>query len=579
MAEDLDSVNGPGYTLDRRTVLKLLGAMGMTGTAASSTMAAETKASESNDEFDPIEATVTDVISAIVDGNATAANIVETYLGRIEAYDEALNSIINVNPNAVDRAEELDEQFDKSGPVGPLHGVPIVLKDNYDTGDLPTTGASLALEDSIPPDDAYMVERLREAGAVVIAKANLHEYALGGTTVSSLGGATRNAYDLGRTPAGSSGGTGAAVAANLAVFGTGSDTGGSIRMPAAYGDLVGLRPTLGVLSRDGIIPISLTKDTGGYLTRTVTDTALALDATVGYDPTDRYTARAADKIPTEESPLPEDSYTEYLTLDGLEGARIGVYRDFFGIEADLVEGEVENEDQAREDAAEVTAVVEQALEDMEELGATIIDPVSVGPLDELNEMIEAADTPEAERKRDLNGYFDSLGDDAEIESVEELVESELYACDIAEPLREENEASTDDLEEKLLSSYGGRVVLRNAVLTMMADNGLDTIVYPTLARSPSPIGEELNGYGLDFSPEADMPAISVPAGFTEDDHLPVGIELVGRRFDDPLLLNLAYAYEQGTDHRHPPGGFGTLPNEPPEVEEEYTVPVAENGCD
>ena len=299
------------------------------------------------------ETTIAKIHAGFTSGALTCRQLVTAYLARIEAYDDdgpALNAVLTVNPSALEIAADMDARHASSpSAVGPLHCVPVVLKDNYDTADLPTTGGSVTLAESIPRDDAFVVQRLREAGALVLAKANLTELARGGTTLSSLGGQTKNPYDLTRTPGGSSGGTGAAIAANFAAIGTGSDTGQSIRSPASAGSLVGLRPTRGLVSRDGIIPLSTTQDAAGPITRTVEDAARMLDAIAGHDPNDPITAFSLDKIP--------DSYTHSLNRDGLAGARIGVLVDFFG--ADAVH-------------EEVNAVTEAAIGQMSALGATMV---------------------------------------------------------------------------------------------------------------------------------------------------------------------------------------------------------------
>jgi len=245
--------------LNRRNILQALGIAGLT-TAVSVPALGEDSNSGDSKNFDSIEATIADVRSSILSGDVTAEEITQAYLDRVETYSNVLSAIINVNPNSIDRAKELDEEFEKSGLVGPLHGVPTILKDNYDTDDIPTTGGSLSLKGVVPPGDAFLVERLRDAGAVILAKANMHEFAAGGTSISSLGGQVQNPYDLTRVPSGSSGGTGASIAANLCVLGTGSDTGGSIRGPAMMGNQFGLRATVGLMSRDGIIPRALSRD-------------------------------------------------------------------------------------------------------------------------------------------------------------------------------------------------------------------------------------------------------------------------------------------------------------------------------
>jgi len=235
-------------------------------------------------DFDLLEATVEEVHVAMEAGETTAERLVDRYLERIEAYDDELNAILTVNEAARDRAAELDERLEAGGLVGPLHGIPILLKDNHDTAGLPTTAGSTALAESVPDEDAFVVERLRAAGGIVLAKANLQEFSFGVDTISSLGGETRNAYDTDRRPAGSSGGSAAAVAANLGVVATGSDTCSSVRSPPAFHSLVGIRPTRGLVSRTGLVPLSETQDTPGPIARTVEDAARLLEAMAGYDP-------------------------------------------------------------------------------------------------------------------------------------------------------------------------------------------------------------------------------------------------------------------------------------------------------
>src|SRR6058998_1029338 len=303
--------------------------------------------------FVPEEATISATHTAFAAGKINCVQLVRAYLNRIEAYDHSgpsLNAIITINPKALETAAEMDRvAAANTTTLRPLHCIPVILKDNYDTADMPTTGGSVTLAESIPPRDAFVVRKLREAGALILAKANLMELARGGTTVSSLGGQTRNPYDLSRTPGGSSGGTGAAIAASFAIGGTGSDTGQSIRSPASAQSLVGLRPTRGLISRIGIIPLSTTQDEAGPITRTVEDAARMLDVMAGYDPDDPITAFGVPKIPK--------TYTAFLDRDGLKGARIGVLMDFFG--HDPIH-------------REVNAVVESAIANMKSIGAEIV---------------------------------------------------------------------------------------------------------------------------------------------------------------------------------------------------------------
>ena len=569
--QDLGKRDAP---ITRRSVMKIAGATGAASLLGGSAPAAASE--HEPDGFDPIEATIRDVYTAIFTGEATAVEITQMYLDRIESYDEALNTVITLNENALDRAEELDRELEESGPVGPLHGVPILVKDIYNTSDLQTTAGSLSLSGSQPEEDSYYVARLREAGAVVLGKSNTHEYARGGTTVSSLGGQTYNPYDLERIPGGSSGGTAAGVAANLAVFGTASDTGGSTRGPATFNSLVGLRPTVGLVSLDGIVPIAGTYDTPGVNTRTVGETALILDITAGYDPNNPTTSRSVGKIPTPESSHSEDSYTDCLSEDGLNGARIGIYRDFFGTEFDALGEGTEIDEGFETGAAQVTAVVEDAIEEMDALGATIVDPVSIGPIEEVYDLYQNGYYVQGEVKTSLNAYFESLGDGAPISSVEELFESGQYACDIAGSIEAANDADLDTFEGDFRENVGIRNELQNRILETMAEEELDAILYPSQTQPPERVGESGIGWRARLSSNADMPAISVPAGFTDDEHLPAGVELLGRQFDEPLLLKLAYAFEQGTDHREPPESFGPLPGDPPESPDEMEIPIAAN---
>ncbi len=309
--------------------------------------------------FDVTEKTIAELAVSLESGQVTSRELVEQYVARIEAYDKQgprLNAMIIVNPNALAEADTLDGERAAGNVRGALHGIPVIVKDNYDTADMPTTGGIIALANSIPPDDAFQVRKLKEAGAIILGKTNMHELARGITTISSFGGQTRNPYDPARNPGGSSGGTGAAVAASFAAMGMGSDTCGSIRIPAAHHALVGLRGTRGLSSRDGIIPLSHTQDIGGPLTLSVEDLAIVLDATVGLDPADESTGLSEGNIP--------ESYTEFLDENGLQGARVGVLAELMG------ESQTNGTDSA--DRA-VREVIEAAVEEMKAQGAEVVE--------------------------------------------------------------------------------------------------------------------------------------------------------------------------------------------------------------
>ncbi|MFA9453598.1 MAG: amidase, partial [Candidatus Aminicenantaceae bacterium] len=311
------------------------------------------------------EATISQIHAAFQRGDLSCRQLVERYLDRISAYDrpEGLNALVVINPRALERADELDAEFRASGRLRPLHGIPAIVKDNYETHDLQTTAGSVALAGWLPPDDAYQVRAIREAGAIVLAKSNMAEWAFSPyETESSIAGITRNPYDLTRVPAGSSGGTAAAVSANLGAVGLGTDTGNSIRGPASHACLVGLRPTIGLTSRDGILPLYLRNDVGGPMTRSVEDTAILLGVLAGPDPADPVTQAGRGKIP--------EDYLGFLDRNGLQGARLGVLRFL--------------SDTATADA-EIAELFEAAIADLRRLGAEIVDPFQLADFEKLSE--------------------------------------------------------------------------------------------------------------------------------------------------------------------------------------------------
>jgi amidase len=476
--------------------------------------------------FDVMEKSISDLQAAMASGHVTSAQLVELYLNRIAAYDQAgpqLNAVISINPAAAAHARALDDERKERGPRGPLHGIPVLLKDNFETSDIPTTGGSLALTGIVPTRDAFQVAKLRRAGAVLLGKVNLHELALGLTTHSSLGGQTVNPYDVTRAPGGSSGGSGVAAAACFAAFTMGTDTSGSIRIPSAHNSIVGLRPSAGLSSRAGIIPFGHTQDTGGPMARTVEDIALILDATAGYDPADLTTAASSGRMPR--------TYTSALKAGALKTARIGVLTEFFG-------NAPEDED--------VAAVVRRAIEEMKRRGATAMDVV----VPDLAKQVAAANLLTQELKVYLSDYLKSAG--AHIGSVEELLESGLHSSSLqgildAAMAVPDGYLSGDDYKTRLAA----RETLAKAVAAVMDANRLDAIAYPTVRRIAPIVGGAQVGSNAALSANTGLPAISVPAGFTAAG-FPVGIELLGRAFAESTLLGLAFDFEQATHHRRPP---------------------------
>ena len=546
--EDSQSRTSSNYpdqhtAISRRSIMKIAGASGVAGLigSQSSTVAAE----EGSDEFDPIEASVSDVIISITEGDETAHSVTKKYLERIEEYDDVLNTIITLNPDALDRADELDDELADSGPVGPLHGVPIILKDNLDTADMPTSAGSKILEDSVPPEDAFIVKQLREAGAIVLGKSNMDEWAHGGAPgggYSSLGGQTLNPYNTDRGPAGSSGGSGAAPAANLGVLAIGTDTGGSVRGPVAANGLVGIKPTLGLPSRTGIIPFSTNLDVPGPMTKSVSDAAIVLGVIAGVDPDDPKTYQGIGKT--------REDYTKYLNQDELAGARIGFSHDFLG------------------GNPEIDEKIETAVSDMQQSGATIIDSVEFPT--EMLESIGDIYFPivETELKHYLGEYFESLGDDAPVESLEDVIEiSSESDFPIDNSVLERLESAQDrgplTDNDYLQTLESGRGMLQRIVDQIMEENQLDALVAPTSDCPAEPIDPdsdttcESTPFRTAIANITGYPEVSVPAGFTSDG-LPVSVSFFGRPFSEPQLLKLAYSYEQKTEHRAPPEEFGSL---------------------
>ena len=474
-----------------------------------------------------IEITVREYLWLLQDGSITCEKAVGQYLDRIAKLDQStgLNSMVVLNPNALKRARELDTEYKSTGQLRKLHGVPMIVKDNYDTYDLQTAAGSLAMKDSRPPDDAYQVRKLREAGAVVLGKSNMAEWAFSPfQTVSSIAGTTRNPYDLSRVPAGSSGGTAAAVAANLGMIGLGTDTGNSIRGPASHCNLVGIRSTMGLTSRDGIVPLYLRNDIGGPLCRTVEDAVRILDIIAGYDQADPITALARGKLP--------ESYVDHLKADGLTGKQIGVFRFYT--------------DKTSTDP-EIIKVFEKAIKDLKKEGAMIVDPFTIDSFDDLCEGIWCNTF-----KRDLSEYLSSL-EDPKYTSVEEIYGTGLHSAYIEDRLRSMSKSEPDP-ECGDVYTEPKNIKLRDAITGEMDRLELDAIIYPTWSNPPRKIGDIESPSGDNsqrIPPHTGMPGITVPMGYTYND-LPAGLQIVGRLFSEATLIEIAYAYEQSTMYRISP---------------------------
>ncbi|MDD2363583.1 MAG: amidase family protein [Eubacteriales bacterium] len=483
-------------------------------------------------KFNVMEATIARVHAAMKAGEVTAVELVSAYLDRITAYDKkgpSINAIIMTNPRALEEAAELDRYLIEKGELtGPLHGIPVLLKDNVQTFDMPTTAGSKSLEGFMPEEDAFITRRLRHAGAIILANTNLHEFAIWGETISSILGQTVNPYDLTRTPGGSSGGTGAAIAANMGIIGIGTDTINSIRSPASACSAVGFRPTVGLVSRAGIVPYSMTQDTAGPICRSVEDCIRTLDVIAGYDPDDDVTAWGVGKQPI--------SYLPFLRKDGLVGKRLGVLRSFFGTEAI-------NE--------QVNQVMAEALAVLKEGGATLLE---IGEEIDSDRMIQEVSVHFDDLRTDLNGYLSQLGAAAPVHSVEEVLESGKYHPGIEDNLKKalKLDVGTPEYNQKLLRQGE----MRTRIMKIMADNELDALIYPHQQQLVCKIGEGQKQRNGVLCSATGFPSVVVPAGFAPSTDapigVPVGLEIAGKPFTEAILVEIAYAFEQLAQFRQAP---------------------------
>lgn len=484
--------------------------------------------------FQPFESTIGQTHELLRAGKVNCRDITEAYLKRIAAYDQStkLNSIVLVNPQALADAEALDSEFRRTRKLRPLHGIPIIVKDNFDTKGLQTTAGSSALKGSMPPDDAFQVKKLREAGAVILAKSNMAEWAFSPfLTESSIAGITRNPYDLDRVPAGSSGGTAAAIAASFGAVGLGSDTGNSIRGPSSHNALVGIRSTMGLTSRNGIIPLYVRNDIGGPMARTVEDAVRVLEVVAGYDPADPITKMSQGRIPK--------NYTQFLRNDGLKGARLALFRRY--VDAPTTDPQIKT-------------LVEKAVIDLKAQGATVIDPFDLPEYDELTRNIWCNSF-----HHDVNAYLSSLGPSRKYRDLSSIVDSGLYSSYIERRLKDSIKTPDSSTCTNVYEDPKS-IALRNALLKLMDEGRIDAIIYPTWSNAPRRVGDVTSPAGDNsqmLSPQTGFPAITVPMGFTYGS-LPAGLTFLGRLFSEGDLIKFVYAYEQATKHRRPPERFGPI---------------------
>jgi amidase len=504
-----------------------------------------TTAQSTGPRFAVEETTIARIHAAMKSGRLTCRALVDAYLDRIDRFDKkgpALNAIVLVNAAARERAGELDRAFTASGPVGRLHCVPMIVKDNFETIGLQSAAGSLALEGFVSTRDAHQVKRVKDAGAIVLAKSNMAEWAFTPyETVSSiLPGYTKNPYALDRVTAGSSGGTAAAVAANFGAVGLGSDTGNSIRGPSSHQSLVGIRSTMGLTSRAGVVPLNLLADVAGPMARTVEDAVAVFQVIAGEDPADPITTdaplQAAFRPAGRPAALPD--YAASLRPGALKGARIGVLRQAY--ERDSTD-------------PEITAVFMKALEDMRRAGASIIDPARV-PLDTIKRSPAASGC--GGFKYDINRYLASHGDRIPVKSLQEIIKSRQFHPSVQRRLEQSQDAQENGLDSapcKAEAEY--RQQVRAAVTAVMDEMTLDAFVYPTWSNVPRLIGDLNTPHGDNsqfFSPTTGFPSIQVPMGHTRGNTLPTGMTFFGRAWSEPTLIGLAYAYELATKHRRPP---------------------------
>lgn len=491
--------------------------------------------------FDLSTATIEDIQQAMDKGVLSSEKLVQLYLARIDAYDQRgpkINSVITLNPNALAAARALDAERKSKGARGPLHGIPVVLKDLYDTKDMPTTGGFLPMKNSQPIYDATVVARLRDAGAVILAKVNMSDWfgVPKPGDQSTVLGRTLNPYNLDLTPGGSSGGTGAALAAWFAQVGLGSETGVSIRNPTSNNSLVGLAPSRGLIPRAGQIMTSFTQERCGPMGRSVYDVAALTDAIAGFDAEDLLTIESPGRTPSQ-------PYTSFLDRNGLRGARIGVFRDLFRKGAAHAEG---------------IALIEHAIARMKQAGAVIVDPVSTGI--DLFPLLDETRTNYYEAQFSYNLYFRRLGPNAPIRNMDELI---AKGGDLVKPsiVKGYREFSSLMHQPDFLARRDTQEMLQQTVIELMDKYRLDALVNPFKSLPPPPHLERAVEQDNPLSSVAGLPALLVPAGYTKNENGPIALEILGRPFSEPTLFRIGYAYEQLSKNRKNPSSVPPLAGE------------------
>jgi amidase len=491
---------------------------------------------QSNAPFNIVEATIEDIRAAYKSGQLSCRQLIQMYLDRIETFDKkgpAFNAIITINSDALKEADRLDATYKVSGPVGPLHGIPVIVKDQADVKGMPTTLGSVLFKNYYPDRDSFVAEKLKNAGAVILAKATLGELG-GGDTHGSLFGSTRNPYDTERTVGGSSGGSAASVSANFSTVGVGQEGLASIRRPSTWNGITGMRPSAGLVSRGGVYGCwpeifgSL-----GPMARSVKDLATLLDVMVGYDPEDPITARGVGHIP--------DTFAEFLNKDGLKGARLGILRESIGL----------NAEPDSEDFKKVTEIFDRAIGELKAAGAEIVDPIAIP---KINELLAKRSGGPGDTDQSFKNYYGRSANPP-FKTPEEVIASSDFAKIVK---RSQDRFKRNPDAAKHYESLRAQDELMTNFLKVMADHKLDAIVHKAVEHQPTLIKDGVNPPFVDQkgAPHLNtflvyVPTIVVPAGFTRD-NLPAGVCFIGRPYDDANLIKFAYAYEQATHHRRPP---------------------------